>query len=204
MGSRFVNFTLIAIGLTAAFYIGLRQPTSLPYSSSADISPISNAPTPSVTNPRPCTPTFADGGGPYYQPNSPYREQLAPPNHNGQSLTVSGRVFQNDCRTPVANAVIDIWHANENGSYEQNWYRGKIVTDSQGHYTFSSIIPKGYGEGTAMRPPHIHFKIFIQNQEIITSQMFFPDVQGRFESSYIMTLTNGASFTLGHHDIILP
>ncbi len=157
-----------------------------------------------------CIPTFADGGGPYYQENSPFREKIVPENNEGIKLLVSGKVLLNDCKTPVSNAVIDIWQANESGDYQDEWYRGKINTDNKGSYSFETVVPKGYGEGTGYRPPHIHFKIFVDDQEIITSQMFFPEVKGTpgFEDAYIMkveeTERSGDRILEANHNIILP
>lgn len=157
-----------------------------------------------------CIPTFADGGGPYYKENSPFRQNIAPSEHNGTKLLVKGRILRKDCTTPVANAVLDIWQANESGEYQDTWYRGKVKSDSQGHYVFETVIPKGYGEGTGYRPPHIHFKVFENDKEIITSQMFFPEVKGTpgFEDDYIMELkpenSAGQKYFSGYHDIILP
>lgn len=157
-----------------------------------------------------CIPTFADGGGPYYQPNSPSRENLAPDTATGSALIVSGKVLQNDCKTPVANAVVDIWQANESGSYEDEWYRGQIRTDDDGNYKFQTVMPSGYGSGTGFRPPHIHFKVFVNGAAIITSQMFFPEVIGRrgFDEAYVMEVEerqeDGETITYGTHNIILP
>lgn len=160
-----------------------------------------------VTN---CKPTFADGGGPYYKPNSPARFKISPEINNGEKLIVSGKILRNDCKTIVSNAVLDIWQANESGSYEDEFYRGSVRTDNQGNYTFETVIPKGYGEGTGYRPPHIHFKVFEGDREIITSQMFFPQVKGTpgFDDAYIMKLErkeeNGVTVNYGSHNIILP
>lgn len=157
-----------------------------------------------------CTPTFADGGGPYYKANSPFRTVLYKTDSRGEILAVSGRVLHRDCQTPLPNAIVDIWHADENGKYQDDWYRGRILTDANGNYTFETIIPKGYGEGTGYRPPHIHFKIISNNTELITSQMFFPEVAGKagFDEAYIIktdkTIKNGRPMVLGYHDIIVP
>ena len=89
-----------------------------------------------VPKPINCIPTFADGGGPYYKQNSPFRNNIAPENNNGEKLIVRGKVLKNDCITPVANAVLDIWQANETGNYQDEWYRGQVRTDDQGNYFF--------------------------------------------------------------------
>lgn len=158
----------------------------------------------------PCVPAFVDGGGPYYQPGSPFRKRISPDEHNGETLVVRGKMLRNDCTTPVAGAVLDIWQANETGNYEDAWYRGRVHTEENGSYEFETVIPKGYGEGTAYRPPHIHFKVFMDDKEVITSQMFFPEAAGKpgFEDAYIMGLAtraiDGVTTHYGDHDIILP
>lgn len=157
-----------------------------------------------------CIPTFADGGGPYYKNDSPFRTKIVPDKTEGEKLTVSGRVLEKDCKTPVEGAVLDIWQANEEGSYQEKYYRGKVRSDNNGEYTFETVVPKGYGEGTGYRPPHIHFKVFVNDVEIVTSQMFFPEVRGRegFNDAYIMTLESkelfGKKTHKGFHNIILP
>lgn len=157
-----------------------------------------------------CVPAFADGGGPYYLPNAPYRDVIHPADHDGEVLTVSGRVVSTDCTTPVADAVIDIWQADETGVYVDDWYRGQIRTGDDGEYRFETVVPKGYGEGTGYRPPHIHFKVRVDNREVVTSQMFFPETAGTpgFDDAYIMDVKtgqrNGVPVHEATHTIVLP
>lgn len=157
-----------------------------------------------------CEPTFLDGGGPYYLANAPFREHIAPDANEGDALVVQGRVLEEDCKTPVAGAIVDAWQASEDGSYENEWYRGRVRTNERGEYRFETVIPKGYGEGTGYRPPHIHFKIWQGNTLRITSQMFFPEISGTrgFDDAYIMSvITKPGLFGerhFGFHNIILP
>jgi len=157
-----------------------------------------------------CIPTFADGDGPYYLPNAPFRTKLSSPDSKGEKLVITGKLLQNDCFTTIPNAIIDIWHASEEGSYDNVWYRGQIYTENDGTYKFETIVPKGYGEGTAHRPPHIHFKVRIKNALIITSEMFFPEVAGTpgFKDAFIMKedIKNEEDHRVhyGFHDIVLP
>lgn len=153
-----------------------------------------------------CVPTFLDGGGPYYEPDTPFRENIAPEDHSGTVLKVTGKVLNSDCTSSVSGVIVDIWQANESGNYDDVWYRGRVQTSADGSYTFTTVIPKGYGEGTAFRPPHIHFKIWQESTEIITSQMFLPESRAQgIEEAYIMEVSQleDGSF-LGKHDIILP
>lgn len=163
------------------------------------------------TEAQPCLPTFKDGGGPYYLPDQPFRENIAPNENDGERLVVQGRLLESDCSTPISEGVLDIWQANEDGNYENEWYRGQVVADEQGFYAFETVIPLGYGEGTAYRPPHIHFKVHIDGEEQITSQMFFPEIQGTpgFKDEYIMAVDTktpilGEPIHYGYHNIILP
>jgi protocatechuate 3,4-dioxygenase beta subunit len=166
--------------------------------------------TQTIQPPEICQSTFPDGDGPYYYPNTPYRKKFVPNKNNGEKLIVSGRLFKSDCKTVIPNATLDIWQADENGNYQKDWYRGKIKTDAQGKYRFETVMPKGYGKGTGYRPAHIHFKIEINNQVLVTSEMFFPVVKGQagFDDAYIMKLEKknewGKTVTYGYHDIILP
>lgn len=163
-----------------------------------------------MTEDQKCLPTFKDGGGPYYLPNQPFKYNIAPDEHNGDTLIVHGQLFDSTCETAIAGAVIDIWQASEEGSYDNEYYRGQIRTDDEGFYEFKTVVPKGYGEGTGYRPPHIHFKVHVDGEELVTSQMFFPEAQGRpgFNDEYIMTLESTERFGKvihnGYHNIILP
>lgn len=164
----------------------------------------------SISEEKKCMPTFVDGGGPYYLPNSPFRSKLVPEGVTGDKLMMSGRVVRSDCQTVVANAVVDVWQADSEGEYNDVWYRGRIKTDEEGKYQFESIVPLGYGEGTGYRPPHIHFKVWEGDKEIVTSQMFFPEIIGTpgFDSAYVMTVVrlmeDGRWVKYGEHDIVLP
>lgn len=153
-----------------------------------------------------CKPTFRDGGGPYYKENSPFRTNIAPDSNKGQKLVVEGYVLDSDCSNVVPGAIVDIWQASEEGEYEDDYYRGQVVADKDGYYKFKTVVPLGYGEGTAYRPPHIHFKVFVDDAEIVTSQMFFDDVRGRegFNDEYIILIQDEGEIIKGSHNIVLP
>ncbi len=196
---------LLLIAVPSLIYYSFRVDTKL-----ATPAPESVQPAPTSMADAGCTPTFADGGGPYYLPNTPFRDVIHPAQYTGDKLIVSGKLLNNDCQTPVADAVLDVWQADDKGEYVNDWYRGNIRTDAGGNYRFETVVPKGYGEGTGQRPPHIHFKVFISEKEIITSQMFFPETRGTpgFDDAYIMNTEtkeeDGKPVHYGTHDIILP
>ncbi|ERH49940.1 3'-RNA processing protein [Ectopseudomonas chengduensis] len=93
---------------------------------------------------------------------------------------------------PVADAVVDLWHANTKGNYSyfdksQSDYnlRRRIVTDAEGRYRARSIVPSGYGcdpQGPTQecldllgrhgqRPAHIHFFISAPGHRHLTTQI---------------------------------
>lgn len=155
-----------------------------------------------------CQSTFPDGDGPYYKPDTPFQSDLAPADASGVRLIVKGKVFARGCRSSVSDVVIDLWQADPSGVYQDTKYRGKIRPDAWGNYTYETLMPKGYGEGTGYRPPHIHFKIWAPDHLIITSEMFFPDVVGWTEDAYISKVIKGTragkDVLFVYHDIILP
>ena len=107
----------------------------------------------------------------------------------GERIIVVGRVLDEDGR-PIPNALLEIWQANACGRYihqldqhdaplDPNFTgAGRVLTDSQGAYRFTTIKPGAYpwrNHENAWRPPHIHFSIFGTNflSRLIT-QMYFP------------------------------
>jgi protocatechuate 3,4-dioxygenase beta subunit len=103
-------------------------------------------------------------------------------------LTVSLSRLANGTAAPVANAWVDIWHANYQGYYSdepagmgnintlgQKWLRGYQVTDGHGIVRFTTIYP-GFYTG---RTTHIHARVRTYNGSTqtlnFTTQFFFDD-----------------------------
>jgi catechol 1,2-dioxygenase len=116
-----------------------------------------------------------------YRSGAPLTATLAPPpgfRRLDQRLTISGRLFADDCRTPLADTVIEVWHADPEGRYDQTdqfYLRGKLVTDAAGRYKFSTIAPGHYQRGTTWLPVHIHFRVTIPNHSPFYTQLYFSD-----------------------------
>ena len=82
-----------------------------------------------------------------------------------------------------------MWHADAVGLYSgyekqsgvggistkaamgQQYLRGTQFTDAAGNVQFRTIFPSWYGG----RTPHVHFKVFLGGNEVVASQIFFPD-----------------------------
>jgi protocatechuate 3,4-dioxygenase beta subunit len=87
-----------------------------------------------------------------------------------------------DC-APLEGARVDIWHTDglgvysgyarqETGSAEgETFLRGTQFTGPDGEARFTTIYP-GWYPG---RTPHIHFKVFVDERNLITGQLYFPD-----------------------------
>jgi catechol 1,2-dioxygenase len=128
--------------------------------------------------------TSTDIEGPFYIENPPNISILTPPNITSNFLFITGTVYAKDCKTPIPNALVDIWHANKgtydtksdtylNSDYENDFYRGKVFTDENGNYAFQTILPGKYLNGIVYRPSHIHYKSSYLNENEITTQLYF-------------------------------
>ena len=109
------------------------------------------------------TPACGDGevtpqqtAGPFFKPDSPERASLIEPEIQGQRLVLEGLVLSTRC-TPVANALVDLWHADADGRYDNQGFRlrGHQYTDADGRYAFETIVPGMYGPRTR----HCHVKV---------------------------------------------
>ena len=97
----------------------------------------------------------------------------------GLPLSLTGRVLNVD-RTPAYGARVEIWQADQRGIYrhprapnqgnEDPAFKGygESVADRDGRYSFLTIVPVPY----TGRPPHIHVKVRVGEQEILTTQLY--------------------------------
>jgi hypothetical protein len=76
-----------------------------------------------------CLPTGADIEGPFYRAGSPFRMDIAA-GEPGERLFVGGVVVGPDCRTPLADAVVDVWQADSAGRYDNDGSRGPLGAGS--------------------------------------------------------------------------
>ena len=123
-------------------------------------------------------PTTTDILGPFYRPGAPFRTDLVQPGTKGEILHFSGIIYEKDGKTPVNSALVEIWHCNENGEYDNTSddyiYRSAWKTGSDGKYYFKTILPVQYGIGQGMtRPAHIHMRISGNQQQDLVTQIYF-------------------------------
>jgi protocatechuate 3,4-dioxygenase beta subunit len=86
-------------------------------------------------------------------------------------MVLTGQVLTQDC-TPIANALVDFWHANDQGEYDNRGYtlRGHQYTDAEGRYRLETIVPGVYPGRTR----HFHVKVQAANRPVLTTQLYFP------------------------------
>src|SRR5919201_4249188 len=89
-------------------------------------------------------PTPQEIDGPYFRLGAPMRSNLLEPGDKPE-LILSGRVL-NEKGTPIPGAVVNLWSSDAAGNYDMVGYRyhGYQLTDAQGRYEFTTIIPGCY------------------------------------------------------------
>jgi protocatechuate 3,4-dioxygenase beta subunit len=136
---------------------------------------------------RSCVLTPEAGEGPFYLDPKLVRSDITS-GQTGAPLDLALEVVRaGDCAT-LANARVDVWHADAIGLYSgyenqsgvgvspaaaigKQYLRGTQFTNPQGQVQFRTIFPSWYGG----RTPHVHFKVFLGGKEVVASQIFFPD-----------------------------
>lgn len=126
-----------------------------------------------------CDPTTLDlyGQGPFYTDNPPILIDgiLANESEPGERMIITGRVRNLECNEFLPNTIIDIWHADDAGAYDNSGFklRGITTSNTQGFYSFETIKPGKYLNGSQFRPSHIHFKITPPGFPVLTTQLYF-------------------------------
>ena len=120
-------------------------------------------------------PTPAQTAGPYFTPNSPEQSVLRESGMAGTPIDLGGFVLTRSCR-PVAGALVELWHADDAGEYDNEGYRlrGHLFTGAAGRYLFETIVPGLYPGRTR----HFHLKFQAPNQPVLTTQLYFPGEPG--------------------------
>lgn len=144
--------------------------------------------------------TIAQTEGPFFTPNSPKRSSLLEKGVK-EIFVVTGVVLSPQCK-PVANALVDLWHADEKGEYDNQGfrYRGHVFTDAQGRYRFETIVPAVYPGRTR----HYHVKVQAPSKRILTTQLYFPgEPANRRDGIYRPELEMKATKTEGAFDFVV-
>jgi protocatechuate 3,4-dioxygenase beta subunit len=142
-----------------------------------------------------CSLTPQETEGPYYFDVDSIRSDIRE-DREGTLLRLAIRVRDASSCKPIENAVVDIWHCDAVGIYsgfesastgsggggppgggssgptdDETYLRGAQVTNADGIVQFKTIYPGWY----AGRTVHIHAKVHLDKQTVLTTQLFFDD-----------------------------
>jgi protocatechuate 3,4-dioxygenase beta subunit len=165
MASHSRRDILIGSGVALA---GLAIPSNLVFAQGMELPP-----TPECRDAHDVTPRQTEG--PFYKPKVPERAVLRERGMKGVGVALGGLVLTRSCK-PVANAIVDLWHADDAGEYDNQGFRlrGFVRTDAQGRYSFNTIRPGNYPG----RVRHYHVKVQAPGARLLTTQLYFPDEPG--------------------------
>ncbi|MEJ8857965.1 intradiol ring-cleavage dioxygenase [Variovorax robiniae] len=134
--------------------------------------------------------------GPFYvqhAPEVPLGARIAEPDE-GPPLLIEGSVRSVDGQ-PLANATVDIWHADDAGLYDVQKDdtklsgRARVRTDAQGRFWVIGAVPAAYpipNDGPVgqmleaqgrhpFRPAHVHFMVAAPGHETLVTHLFLAD-----------------------------
>jgi protocatechuate 3,4-dioxygenase beta subunit len=116
-------------------------------------------------------PTPSQTEGPFFTPDSPEKASFRADVDGGTAIVLSGLVLTTSCQ-PVERALLDVWHADDDGDYDNDGYRlrGHFFTDAQGRYSLETIVPGLY----TGRTRHFHAKVQAPAGPVLTTQLYFP------------------------------
>jgi len=101
----------------------------------------------------------------------------------GAPLALTLTVTDAESCAALEDARVDIWHCDGLGVYSgyarqatgaaegETFLRGTQFTAADGRVRFDTIYP-GWYPG---RTPHIHFKVILDDKDLVTGQLYFPD-----------------------------
>lgn len=126
--------------------------------------------------------------GPYYIDVDAVRADIRE-DRRGTPLRVAVLVLDADGCTPVRDAIVELWHCDAEGLYSgfqqasrggplgrgpsdaARFLRGAQVTNADGIAVITTIYPGWYGGRTV----HIHAKVGVSNDTVLTTQLYFDD-----------------------------
>jgi protocatechuate 3,4-dioxygenase beta subunit len=150
-------------------------------------------------------PTIRETGGPFFKPRSPERSDPRERGAGGRKSELFGFVLTRSCR-PVHGAVVDLWHVDEKGEYDNVGfrYRGHVITEPDGAFHFRTIVPALYPGRTR----HYHVKVQAPASRLLTTQLYFPNEpanrrDGLFQPKLLMRVADSDEGLGGRFDFVL-
>jgi protocatechuate 3,4-dioxygenase beta subunit len=157
-----------------------------------------------------CTLTPASILGPYYFDPKLVRRDITE-GHPGAPLRLRFVVLDAANCTPVKGARVDVWQTRADGYYSGypgqgekhnvdtsggTFMRGTQMADEGGEVLFDALYPGWY----VGRTVHTHFKIFIDDKDMLTGQMYFPDALSQYIFANVGAYRRKAARTIFNSD----
>lgn len=150
-------------------------------------------------------PTAQTGIGVWYAPGALATRDLWRPGDSGERLILRVRVI-NTKGAPIANALVELWHADSFGAVHADRYRTRLLTGNDGGFELSTVLP-GYIWG----PRHVHVVVTHPDYTELITRIFFkrdpvvaesghPDLAIFLEEG----LTQGERTLFGDVELVLP
>ena len=135
------------------------------------------------------------------------------PGDTGKRLQLRGRVLSTR-GAPVANALVELWHADSAGSVDESRYRASQRSGADGYFGIKTILPghierARYNDVFGAR--HIHIVVTHPDHERLVSLIYFKGDERLANALYpelaIALDETGAgedTFLFGTVEIVLP
>ncbi|HTV67948.1 MAG TPA: intradiol ring-cleavage dioxygenase [Rhizobiaceae bacterium] len=154
--------------------------------------------------------TVAQTEGPYFTPDTPLKRDFrgdvaSDANGGGTPITIAGYVLTADCK-PVPGALIELWHCDDGGVYDNDGFRlrGHQFSDGEGRWWFETIVPGVY----TGRTRHFHVKVQRPEGPVLTTQLYFPGEAGNdrdriFDASLLLDIKTAPDGGYGRYDFVV-
>lgn len=160
----------------------------------------------------PRVPTTETSIGLFYQPGAPELANLRGPDVEGKPLNLQGRVLDTFGK-PIAQALVELWHADAIGSVDESRFRTAQTTNEKGLFRIRTILPGHIPmarDNAVFAARHIHVVVTHPDYTQLVSLIFFkgdaalapnpyPELAIPLESAQ----TRGAQTLFGRVELIL-
>lgn len=120
-------------------------------------------------------PTTQTSIGIFYLPGAPETADLWREGDAGDRLKLQGRVLDRKGQ-PVADALVELWHADTTGSVDESRYRAAQRSGAEGRFGIRTVLP-GHIEmaryNSVFAPRHIHIMVTHPDHPRLVSLIFF-------------------------------
>ena len=146
--------------------------------------------------------------GPFYSTNTPQTKTFSAQGYSDcEPILVIGSVLNQHCE-PIAKCMLDFWHADPDGNYDNQGFgfRGHQYSDQHGNFSLHTCLPGLYPGRTR----HIHVTLHPPSYQALTTQLYFPGQpankrDGIYQESLLMLQEGDAEDGLSqfHFDFVL-